>query len=164
MILGATGASSLVPDVRYHLENHKSWMELVNRWKNRINFRGIALTGWQRYDHFGALCELMPVAIPSLAACLRFLNGQTVNFTTMSDVLQCDFPFAWRPVYSPSLGYAAPDCGYPGSTIYYLVHSLYSLLADIHRSNRDVAHGWLTWYQIIHNYSSPQHVSLNHSN
>lgn len=32
-----------------------------------------------RYDHFSVLCELLPVAIPSLAVCLQALENGTVT-------------------------------------------------------------------------------------
>lgn len=31
-----------------------------------------------RYDHFSVLCELLPVAIPSLAVCLQALKNGTM--------------------------------------------------------------------------------------
>lgn len=52
-----------------------SWMDIVSRWSEQINFKGIAITGWQRYDHFSLLCELLPVGIPSLAINLLYLKG-----------------------------------------------------------------------------------------
>lgn len=58
-----------------HLDNHRSWMEIVNQYQERIKFEGIAITGWQRYDHFSVLCELLPVGLPSLAFNLHYLNS-----------------------------------------------------------------------------------------
>lgn len=69
---GAHGETILLPPVKRHLENTMRWMAVAQnegaRFKKGV--QGIALTGWQRYDHFAVLCELLPVALPSLALCL----------------------------------------------------------------------------------------------
>lgn len=59
----------------YHLENHMSWMAIVEQFKHQVNFRGIMMTGWQRYDHFSVLCELFPVGIPSLILNLYYIQN-----------------------------------------------------------------------------------------
>jgi hexosaminidase len=48
----------------------------INQLRNRTT--GFILTGWQRFQHFEVLCELLPVAIPSLLANLLFLNRRTL--------------------------------------------------------------------------------------
>nr|CAD7602261.1 unnamed protein product [Timema genevievae] len=72
---GATGPDKYVTDISYHLENHRSWMDIVASYSDRIHFRGIVVTGWQRYDHFSVLCELLPAGIPSLAVNLAYIQG-----------------------------------------------------------------------------------------
>uniref|UniRef100_A0A8C2LXX0 Hexosaminidase D n=1 Tax=Cricetulus griseus TaxID=10029 RepID=A0A8C2LXX0_CRIGR len=69
---GATGASQALPPVEHHIRNHEQWLQVAGRGPVD-SLQGIILTGWQRYDHFSVLCELLPVGIPSLAACLQSL-------------------------------------------------------------------------------------------
>ena len=46
-----------------------SWIKQLNSYipSKWMNFDGMMLTGWSRYDHFLSLCELLPYSIPSLA-------------------------------------------------------------------------------------------------
>ena len=69
---GATGASQALPPVEHHIRNHELWLQVAGSGPKDA-LQGIILTGWQRYDHFSVLCELLPVGIPSLAACLQSL-------------------------------------------------------------------------------------------
>ncbi|KAM4844341.1 LOW QUALITY PROTEIN: hexosaminidase D [Thomomys bottae] len=69
---GATGPSQALPPVQHHLRNHEQWLQVAGSGPGGL-LQGIILTGWQRYDHFSVLCELLPVGIPSLAACLQLL-------------------------------------------------------------------------------------------
>ncbi|XP_008050309.1 hexosaminidase D [Carlito syrichta] len=69
---GATGASQALPPIGLHLRNQAQWLQVASSGP-ADSLQGIILTGWQRYDHFSVLCELLPVGIPSLAACLQSL-------------------------------------------------------------------------------------------
>ncbi|XP_036052147.1 hexosaminidase D isoform X3 [Onychomys torridus] len=69
---GATGANQALPPVEHHIKNHEQWLQVAVS-SPVDTLQGIILTGWQRYDHFSVLCELLPVGIPSLAACLQLL-------------------------------------------------------------------------------------------
>ncbi|XP_032899887.1 hexosaminidase D isoform X3 [Amblyraja radiata] len=72
---GATGAAQCLTSISYHLANHLQWLNIAEALpRNTIHLQGIALTGWQRYDHFSVLCELLPLGIPSLAICLQTLK------------------------------------------------------------------------------------------
>lgn len=69
---GATGASQALTPIEHHLRNHVQWLQVAAQAPASV-LQGIVLTGWQRYDHFSVLCELLPVGIPSLAVCLQVL-------------------------------------------------------------------------------------------
>ena len=70
---GAFGERLLLPDGERHAANNAAWMDVVAREggggaavKRGGFFRGIALTGWSRYDHFAVLCELVSLNLNAL--------------------------------------------------------------------------------------------------
>ncbi|EOA94796.1 Hexosaminidase domain-containing protein, partial [Anas platyrhynchos] len=72
---GTTGPAQAWPPLNHHVRNQLSWLRVMQAMPRfaPLRFQGIVLTGWQRYDHYSVLCELLPVSIPSLAACLQTL-------------------------------------------------------------------------------------------
>ena len=172
---GATGPDKQMPDIAYHLENHRSWMNLVASYKDTAHFakfKGIMLTGWQRYgniiliainnnfnstlktdlclDHFAVLCELLPASMPSLAANLLFLqhgNGQRRTIDQEGGrILGCPAGLFGR-------------CDFSGASVLNTVQHLGSLLEqETKMMNTSVVKGWLTGYNIARGFSSPAHL------
>ncbi|KAI8436307.1 hypothetical protein MSG28_004346 [Choristoneura fumiferana] len=60
----------LSPVSRY-VSNQEAWRLEIKKYGHSTHFVGVILTGWSRFDHYATLCELLPVALPSLASCLR---------------------------------------------------------------------------------------------
>ncbi|KAK7918922.1 hypothetical protein WMY93_010206 [Mugilogobius chulae] len=74
---GSTCVHTCVTSSQRHVDNTLQWLRVAQSVSAAVNLRGIAVTGWQRYDHLSVLCELLPVALPSLASCLQTLtDGQ----------------------------------------------------------------------------------------
>ena len=66
---GAFGERLYAVNVQRHVGNNLAWLEVMRRETlstSKLSFRGLVLTGWSRYDHFAVLCELLPIALPSL--------------------------------------------------------------------------------------------------
>ncbi|XP_013912747.1 PREDICTED: hexosaminidase D isoform X2 [Thamnophis sirtalis] len=82
---GATGVNQCLTLIGHHLKNQEQWLKVAKSCPAGI-IRGITLTGWQRYDHFSVLCELLPVGIPSLAICLQALKNGGYSEKVREDV------------------------------------------------------------------------------
>ncbi|XP_048411100.1 hexosaminidase D-like isoform X2 [Stegostoma tigrinum] len=87
---GSTGAAQSLTPISYHLANHLQWLKVAEALsRDFIQLHGIALTGWQRYDHFSVLCELLPVGLPSLAVCLQTLKNGVFSEKEEDFVKKC---------------------------------------------------------------------------
>ena len=94
---GATGEKQFVPDIQHHVKNSLAWLQVMHRESDNqvspVNFSGLVLTGWSRYDHFAVLCELLPVAVPSLVINLLVVSLGGLQFQVsrkIHSVLGCD--------------------------------------------------------------------------
>jgi len=154
---GATGSDKYITDISYHLENHQSWMDIISSYSSQLKFKGIFITGWQRYDHFAVLCELLPVGIPSLAASLAFIQsgnrGTALIPRQVLDILKCDGSIPMSP------GVGRTRCNFPGAAVLEAVERLYTLHLSVDRMLADsTVKGWMTSYNIDNDFSSPSHV------
>ena len=95
---GATGERQQVPDIQHHVRSQLSWLQVMQRENDHskilpVTFSGLVLTGWARYDHFAVLCELLPVAIPSLLINLLVVSLGGLHFPVsrkIHNILGCD--------------------------------------------------------------------------
>lgn len=155
---GAANPESYITSINDRLSNHKEWMEVFDMYKSTIPFRGIVLTGWQRFDHFAVLCELLPQAVPSLAVNLVYVTERKADHNALvrvGDILKCN------SFLNLDLQYLefANKCNFPGSAVYELSQKLYILKRDIDTMMRNPhVTGWVSDYNIEHDFASPQHV------
>lgn len=153
---GADGPSRYYSNVPHYLKNHVSWNEQMAReYKHFKEFRGLILTGWQRFDHFAILCELLPVGIPSLVVNLLTVNYARYDREILqlaARAMQCNGNFEIDLPYGGVGGY----CQFPGAKVYQYIQQFYSSQKNLQTQLYDdyQVHGWLSDFNIRHNYSS----------
>eukprot|EP00090_Calanus_glacialis_P017447 TRINITY_DN27161_c0_g1_i6.p1 TRINITY_DN27161_c0_g1~~TRINITY_DN27161_c0_g1_i6.p1 ORF type:complete len:574 (-),score=170.82 TRINITY_DN27161_c0_g1_i6:154-1875(-) len=167
---GAFGEKEYVPDMYRHVQNHLTWLQVMEREEKEkhlpVKFKGLALTGWSRYDHFAVLCELLPVSIPSLVVNLMVVSLGGLEFAVsrrIHSALKCDNikvlisleelrqnPFQWD----------LTRCNWPGRKAFYLMNTY-----NIHRTEVDLLYSsahdksaWMTSWNVRHSFSSPWRV------
>lgn len=151
---GATGPAQYITHISHHLENHISWLQTLEDYGQHLKLRGIAITGWQRYDHFAVLCELLPASLPSLAVNLLYLEMRSVNSKLLdraSQILDCSQSLILDidPTYTMR-------CNFPGSRIFEGVQHLYTVQQELtNLQNNNHMTGWLNQYNIDMHFSSP---------
>lgn len=122
---GAFGETLTVPNIKMHLENNEAWLTVMAEQKEYFkSFRGIAITGWQRYDHLATLCETFAAAFPSLI--LNLITATNGKFDSnavlkkFDQVLQCRTS-AYQPPFDldsdPYMWTRAASCLFPGGSL-----------------------------------------------
>lgn len=168
---GAFGETLYIPNAKRHLENNLRWLDVMATQTSAFKqgLVGIVLTGWQRYDHFAVLCELLPAAVPSLALNLitvthgyfnsslkeKFLTALSCpvqNTVHSSPFISLDMdPFLWDKLNR---------CMFPGNSFFRLTSRLQNMETEA-REYLDLTRrqkGWMTAYNVRHNYSLPLRV------
>lgn len=113
---GSSGEITTMSYIGHHQRNQQTWLEAmyVAAGRFRVNFTGIALTGWSRYDHMLSLCELLPSSVPSLIYALQtIVHGRLtdqVNHTIARSVLGC----TQMPLWERSAEATFVSCTFPG--------------------------------------------------
>ncbi|ALC46773.1 CG7985, partial [Drosophila busckii] len=171
---GAFGESLLVPPLQRHLENNIRWLAVIAKEGGRFakGLRGLALTGWQRYDHFAVLCELLPVGMPSLMVSLSTVSkgyfSTNPRDSELLHVLRCVFQpdsrrsgHPWLQLH-PNVHHSQlfAICSYPGHLVFKYALRLYDKLAEVGmylQQTREQS-AWLSDYNVRHNFSSPLRV------
>ena len=152
---GADGPMRFNSNPGHYIRNHESWIEQMTRvYKEFDLFQGLIITGWSRYDHLATLCELFPIAIPTLAMCVETIRaGRPLGgfYEKLSDLLQCNAP------QSPGFAFG---CKFPGNKVYELVNEFAGHSQQLRKyvdSDFDF-NGWLSVVAEKWNSSSPMYI------
>lgn len=157
---GATGSTQFLPPIQHHINNNLMWMSILSEKKHINKFKGIALTGWQRYDHYAVLCELLPVALPSLCLCLRVVS-QAAFTEADHDYVSQKMGFHQRisvlPFPRPQV--IEQQMSFPGHKIYVGVQMWSNFVCRYQAiSNSEGMLGWFSDYLRSRNFTNPLQV------
>lgn len=138
---GANGIRQQFSNISRYLEVQEGYVKLMDLHPNAAEeVRGIFITGWSRYNHFNALCELLPVAVPSLIVDLFYLNyrySPSQSWKAMKASLQCGNQ---RHLRGLLVDWAIRDCQFPGSEVFEIVS--YLLKYSCHKKNFQIMNDW----------------------
>jgi len=164
---GAHGETLVVPPIPKHLNNNLNWLALMGEQQAKLKggFRGIVVTGWQRYDHFAVLCELLPAGLPSLVLSLLVVSRGVYNNSLGKPLYAALGCSEQSGKYSTFLDLDSDMfmwdklswCFFPGNKFFKVTKELVMLETEVseYLNKVEKKKGWLTSYNIRHNMSSP---------
>ncbi|KAL4659125.1 hypothetical protein GN956_G3463 [Arapaima gigas] len=154
---GASGIDQRWTPVEHHLKNHLVWLKVIESMPKypSISYQGIVLTGWQRYEHFSVLCELLPVAIPSLVVCLQALkyDGNMNKAKGEADhILGCSVQL--------EKGICEGSGAFPGSELYHMIYHIHTNLQQETDNMMNNFKGIFTRYHKKYNFGNPRNLGF----
>lgn len=158
---GASGPSQFITDIESRMNNSVSWVKVMKyaSTKYKVNFKGIMLTGWQRYDHFAVLCELLPEGIPSLVVCLKSIQHAATaeDISLVRNKAMKALGFKHLQIKLDTHDFKGITCSnsFPGCAIYRLIQKFQNLKYHITRRIDHYAVGWLDGYNVEYQFSNP---------
>ncbi|BFZ13114.1 hypothetical protein BsWGS_16153 [Bradybaena similaris] len=156
---GATGPHTPITNIRYHLDNHSAWLDVLRVMKQKFkSIKGIALTGWQRYDHYSVLCELFPHGLPSLGLCLKFIQQGVLSPADIEAVAK-DMKFSTQLPINPFASAEVPICDFPGSLVYQLmIKFVHEEAACKEFFMLESMAAWVNDYNVERGFINPAHL------
>ncbi|KAM4026180.1 hexosaminidase D-like isoform 1-T3 [Anomaloglossus baeobatrachus] len=153
---GASSPNQMWTPMQLHMKNHQEWAKVVKAMSKfpKIHYSGIALTGWQRYDHYSVLCELLPVGIPSLAVCLQTLKYGQFTEEAKKDIAHI---LGFSNI-SVEKNICEGTGAFPGAEIYNMVKKVHSdLKKAVHEITEEdsVISAWFSRYHRKHRFGNP---------
>lgn len=136
---GAASSHQVVVPLERYVSNQEAWVREIARYKPQIKFDGIILTGWSRFDHFATMCELLPMALPCLAVCLKTIvtNNKQIQYEA-----EC-----------------LASMNLPGHELVALINKFSELREKCMALARgDLVHTWMNPWQLEHSYINPLQV------
>ncbi|ETN82859.1 hypothetical protein NECAME_17620 [Necator americanus] len=152
---GADGPARFNSNPIHYIRNHEAWIEQMTRNYNEFDvLQGIILAGWSRYDHFAILCELAPVALPTLAMSMEtILEGRPLqgNYPISRDALQCTPSTNMGVIYG---------CTFPGHKAYELINEYWQRRKQLQQYREDdfELNGWLSRVAEVYSSSSQWYI------
>ena len=163
---GATGEKQYIPDILSHVRNQMSWLRIMEREAKQevspVNFKGLVLTGWSRYDHFAVLCELLPVALPSLVINLLVVSLGSLQFPVsrrIHNLLDCDnikMLISIEELKRNPYQWDLTRCGFPGVKVYSLISNFNLHKTEVEKLHHAVTESsaWMSSWNVKHQFSS----------
>lgn len=154
---GASGELTTVTSIKHHYLNHLSWIDVILE-KQRlgvVNFRGVVITGWSRYDHFLQLCDILPEAIPSLIMNLQTLQYGRITTDRKYEIgkrLGCSADIPWTP---EDIYFGSIKCTFPGHEIYEAILPINTIISRA-KEDMDFSRKYMTPIHLNYNYLHKQ--------
>jgi len=161
---GAHGETLVVPDAKRHMVNQLNWLEVMRQEESKFTggFKGIVLTGWQRFDHFAVLCELLASGFPNLVLdMIAVTHGyyNTTIFPKFFSALSCPNRGNQQTINLETdrfLWSTLSWCNFPGSAFFRVTEQLVTLEKEVASFIKmaEKQKGWFTQFNKDHHLGS----------